>query len=90
MSRTARRTAALLSPERLTWQGRAGRAIAPARFGGVGAWRVRGNSAVFLRSRERGIEDAVVFPGISSDGYFGYRASTPALHFQPHPWDISG
>ena len=36
-------------------------------FGGVGAWRVRRNSAVFLRSRVRGSEDAVVFPGIGAD-----------------------
>ena len=46
------------------------RAIVPGRFGGVGAWRVRSNSAVFLRSRDRGSEDAVVFPEIGGDGFF--------------------
>ena len=40
------------------------------RFGGFGEWRVRSNSAVFLRSRDRGSEDAVVFAGIGEDGYF--------------------
>jgi hypothetical protein len=40
------------------------------RFGGVGAWRVRRNSAVFLRSRDRGSGDAVVFSEIGDDGYF--------------------
>ena len=39
------------------------------RFGGVGAWRVRSNSAVFLRGRDRGCEDAVVFSEIDGDGY---------------------
>ena len=47
-----------------------GECIAPTRFGGVGAWRVRRNSVVFLRSRDRGSEDAVVFPEIGGDGYF--------------------
>ena len=42
----------------------------PTRFGGVGAWRAHRNYAVFLRSRDRGSEDAVVFPGIGDDGYF--------------------
>ena len=42
----------------------------PTRFCGVGAWRVRSNSAVFLRSRDRGSEDAVVFSEIGDDGYF--------------------
>ena len=59
--------------ERLTWQGREGRAIVPTRFGGVGAGTSRRNSAVFLCSRDRGSEDAVVFPGIGEDGYFDYR-----------------
>ena len=45
----------------------------PTRFGGVGAWRVRSHSAVFLRSRDRGSEDAVVFPGIGGDGFFFYK-----------------
>ena len=36
-------------------------AVLPDRFGGVGAWHARRNSAVFLRSRDRGCEDAVVF-----------------------------
>ena len=51
--------------------GKGGECIAHTRFGGVGAWRARRNSAVFLRSRDRGSEDAVVFPGIGGDGYFG-------------------
>ena len=45
------------------------------RFGGVGAWRVRSHSAVFLRSRDRGSGDAVVFPGIGRGGYFDYMGS---------------
>ena len=73
--RTARRTPALLSPQGCAL-GRSGagqggvlhrRAIVPTRFGGVGAWRKRSNSAVFLRSRDRGSEDAVVFPEIGMD-----------------------
>ena len=43
------------------------RAIVPDRFGGVGAWRVRSNPAVYFRSQDRGSEDAVVFPGIGVD-----------------------
>ena len=39
-------------------------------FGGVGAWHARRNSAVFLRSRDRGWDDAVVFSKIGEDGYF--------------------
>ena len=39
-------------------------------FGGVGAWRVSSNSAVFLRSRDRGSEDAVIFSETGDDGYF--------------------
>ena len=50
-----------------------GAAIVPARFCGVGAWRVRSNSAIFLRSRDRGSEDAFIFSEIGDDGYFGYR-----------------
>ena len=42
----------------------------PARFCSDGAWRARGNSAVFLRSRDRDIEDAIVFPEIGGDGLF--------------------
>jgi hypothetical protein len=57
----------------LTWQGRAGRAIVPARFGGVGVWRVHGNSAVFLRRRDRSSEDTVVFPGIGDEEYFDQK-----------------
>ena len=48
----------------------------PARFGGVGVWHARRNSTVFLRSRDRGSEGAVVFPEIGGDGCFdhkGYR-----------------
>ena len=37
------------------------------RFCGVGAWRVSSNFAVFLRCRDRGSEDAVVFPEIGGD-----------------------
>ena len=48
----------------------------PTRFGGVGAWRVRRNSVVFLRSRDRGSEDAVVFPEIGGDGYFDHKDFT--------------
>jgi hypothetical protein len=47
----------------------------PTRFGGVGAWLARSNSAVFLRSRDRGCEDVVDFPGIGGDGYFDYMGS---------------
>ena len=43
------------------------RAIVPDSFGGVGAWRARRNSAVFLRSRDRGSEEAVVFSEIGVD-----------------------
>ena len=53
MSRTARRTPALLSA-RVLRRSRAGRAIVPTRFGGVGAWRARSNSAVLsARFRSR-------------------------------------
>ena len=44
-------------------------------FGGVGAWRVRSNSAVFLRGRDRGNEGVVVFPELGEDGYFDYMGS---------------
>ena len=44
------------------------------RFGGIGAWRVCRNSAVFLRSRDRGNEDVVVFTEIGGDGYFDHTA----------------
>ena len=49
------------------------RAIVPARFGVVGVWLVHGNSAVFLRRRDRGSEDAVVFPGIGDEEYFDQK-----------------
>ena len=39
-----------------------GKGGVPARFGGVGAWLARRNSAVFCWS--------VVFPEIGGDGYF--------------------
>ena len=42
----------------------------PTRFGGVGAGTSRRNSAVFLRGRDRGSEDAVVFLEIGGDGCF--------------------
>ena len=42
----------------------------PTRFCSDGAWRARGNSAVFLRSRDHGSEDAVIFSEIGDDGYF--------------------
>ena len=55
-------------PERLKWQGRAGAVDS------VSAVLARGLRAeiprVFLRSRDRGSEDAVVFPGIGCDGFF--------------------
>ena len=57
--------------------GKGGECIAPTRFGGVGAWRVRSNSAVFLRSRDRGSEDAVVFAEIGEDGYFEHTGGSP-------------
>jgi len=41
-------------------------------FGGVGAWRVSSNSAVFLRRRDRGGEDAVVFPESGTDWFIDY------------------
>ena len=44
----------------------------PIRFDRVGAWLMRSNSAVFLRSWDRGCEDAVVFAEIDGDGYFDY------------------
>ena len=47
----------------------------PARFGGVGAWRVRSNFPVFLRSRDRGSEDAVFFAEIGGNGYFDQTGS---------------
>ena len=56
--------------ERFVAAEQGGECIAPTRFGGVGAWRVLSNSAVFLRSRDRGSEDAVVFAEIDGDGYF--------------------
>ena len=57
--------------------GKGGECIAPTRFCGVGAWRVRRNSAVFIRNRDHGSEDAVDFPGIGGDGYFDYRRCNP-------------
>ena len=39
------------------------------------------NSAVLLRSRDRGSEDAVVFPGIGGDGYFDYKGSGRRIFF---------
>ena len=55
------------------------------RFGGFGEWRVRSNSAVFLRSRDRGSEDAVVFPGISGDGYFDHKGGATGLMIRRGP-----
>ena len=52
-----------------------GRGAVPTRFGGVGVWRVYRNSAVFLRSWDRGYDDAVVFPEIGEDGYFDHRGA---------------
>ena len=49
-------------------------AIVSARFGGVGAWRVRRNS-VFSSNQDRGYEDAVVFPGIGGDRYFDQESA---------------
>ena len=45
------------------------------RLGGVGAWRVRSNSAVFLVNRDSGCEDAVVFSEIGEDEYFDHRGA---------------
>ena len=56
-------------------RGWAGHAIVPTRFGGVGAWRVRSNSAVFLVNRDSGCEDAVVFSEIGEDEYFDHRGA---------------
>ena len=42
----------------------AGRGGVPTRFGGVGASHVHRNSAICLRSRDRGCDDAVVFAEI--------------------------
>ncbi len=77
MSLTAQRTPALLSPQGgLSVSLERGRAsIVPTRFGGVGAWHARRNPAVFLRSRDRGSGDAVVFPEIGEDGYFDHKSS---------------
>ena len=82
MSRAAQRTPALLSPQGgLSVSLERGRAsIVPTRFGGVGAWRVRRNSAVFLRGQDRDSEDAVVFAEIGEDGYFDY-AGKGVLNF---------
>ena len=54
-------------PERFVAAGKGGMST---RFGGVGACRVRSTSAVFLRSRDCGSGDAVVFSEIGGDGYF--------------------
>jgi hypothetical protein len=52
------------------------RAIVPDRFSGVGAWHALRNSAVFWSARPtigiHGNINAVVFPGISDDGYFDH------------------
>ena len=51
--------------------------VVSARFGGVGAWCVRSNSAVFWSARPtigiHGNNNAVVFPEIGDDGYFDYK-----------------
>ena len=60
----------------------AGQGGVSARFGGVGAWLARRNSAVFLRSRERGSEDAVVFLVIGGDGYFYPTGAVSCSHRQ--------
>ena len=59
--------------------------IVSARFDGVGAWRVRRNSAVFLRSRDRGSEDAVVFSGIGDDGFFDHTGCPAGLMIRRGP-----
>jgi len=48
----------------------------PTRFGGVSAWLARSNSAVFLRSSDRGSEDAVVFSEIGGDGFFEHKGGS--------------
>ena len=66
-----RNTAPLSAQGGMSFSLERGRAsIASTRFGDVGAWRVRSNFPVFLRSRDRGSEDAIVFPEIGGDGYF--------------------
>ena len=54
------------------------RHIAPTRFGGVGAWRVRSNSAVFWSAQPtigiHGNSNAVVFPEISVDWFFDHTS----------------
>ena len=46
----------------VAWRGRVlhRRAIVSDRFGGVGAWRARRNSAVFLRGWDRGDQQHIV------------------------------
>ena len=53
-------------PERLTWQGRAGRRGEHCAHSFLRSWRVACAQKFhfFLRSRDRGSEDAVVFPEI--------------------------
>ena len=81
MSRTARGTAALLSMQGgLSASSQRSRtlyrsSVVSSRFCLVGASRVPSNFAVFLRSRDRSCEDAVVFPGIGGDGVFGHKRS---------------
>ncbi len=66
-----RNTAPLSAQGGMSFSLERGRAsIVSTRFCGVGAWRVRSISAVFLRSRDHGSEDTVVFSGIGDDGYF--------------------
>jgi len=60
-------------PERFVAAGKGGMST---RFGGVGAWLARSNSVVFLRSRDRGSDAAVVFPRIDGDGYFDYTSDS--------------
>ena len=59
--------------------GKGGECIVPDRFGGVGAWRARRNSAVFCWSVRPTIginsnSNAVVFPEIGTDGFFDHTS----------------
>ena len=55
----------------------AGKGGVSDRFGGVGAWRVRSNFPVFLRSRDRGSGDAVVFRELAAVDILTKRGRAP-------------
>ena len=63
------------------------RAMVPARFCGVGVCPVGINFLVFCwlawsAARDRDSEDAVVFPKIHTDAYFGHTGSLPGTIYQ--------